>query len=34
LSATARRSLGQWLLQKAQAEGWDLGMAIAGNATI
>ena len=34
LSATARRSLGQWLLQKAQAEGWDLGMAIAGAATV
>ena len=26
--------LGQWLLKKAQAEGWDLGMAITGNATI
>jgi two-component system, NtrC family, response regulator AtoC len=34
LSATARRSLGQWLLQKAQAEGWDLGMAITGTATV
>jgi len=34
LSATARRDLGQWLLKKAQAEGWDLGMAITGNATI
>jgi two-component system, NtrC family, response regulator HydG len=34
LGATARRDLGQWLLQKAQAEGWDLGMAITGNATI
>ncbi len=34
LGATARRDLGQWLLQKAQAEGWDLGMAITGNATV
>jgi len=33
LGATARRDLGQWLLQKAQAEGWDLGMAITGNTT-
>jgi hypothetical protein len=34
LGATARRDLGQWLLKKAQAEGWDLGMAVTGNATI
>jgi len=34
LGATARRDLGQWLLQKAQAEGWDLGMAITGTATV
>ena len=34
LSATSRRDLGQWLLQKAQAEGWDLGMAITGTATV
>jgi len=34
LGATARRDLGQWLLQKAQSEGWDLGIAITGNATI
>ncbi len=34
LGATARRDLGQWLLQKAQSEGWDLGLAITGNATI
>jgi len=34
LNATARRSLGQWLLQKAQAEGWDLGMAVTGTATV
>ena len=34
LSATSRRDLGQWLLQKAQAEGWDLGMAITGAATV
>jgi hypothetical protein len=34
LGATARRDLGQWLLQKAQAEGWDIGIAITGNATI
>jgi transcriptional regulator with PAS, ATPase and Fis domain len=34
LGATARHDLGHWLLHKAQAEGWDLGMAITGNATI
>jgi two-component system response regulator HydG len=34
LGATARRDLGQWLIQKAQAEGWDLGMAITGAATV
>ena len=30
LRATSRRDLGQWLLKKAQAEGWDLSMAITG----
>jgi transcriptional regulator with GAF, ATPase, and Fis domain len=34
LGATARRDLGQWLVQKAQAEGWDIGVAVTGNATI
>ena len=34
LGASARHDLGQWLLQKAQSEGWDLGMAITGNATV
>ncbi len=34
LGATARRDLGQWLLQKAQSEGWDIGIAATGNATI
>jgi DNA-binding NtrC family response regulator len=34
LTPSARRDLGQWLLQKAQAEGWDLGMAITGAATV
>ena len=33
LTPTSRRDLGQWLIQKAQAEGWDLGMAITGGAT-
>ena len=34
LTATARRDLGQWLLQKAQAEGWDIGLATVANATV
>ena len=34
LGASARRDLGQWLIQKAQAEGWDLAMAVTGTATV
>ena len=34
LSATSRRDLGQWLLQKAQAEGWDIGLAAPEAATV
>jgi len=34
LSATSRRDLGQWLLQKAQAEGWDIGLATSEAATV
>jgi two-component system response regulator HydG len=34
LSATSRRDLGQWLLQKAQAEGWDIGLATTETATV
>ena len=34
LSATARRDLGQWLLQKAQSEGWDIGLASTETATV
>jgi transcriptional regulator with GAF, ATPase, and Fis domain len=34
LSATSRRDLGQWLLKKAESEGWDLSAATTGNATI
>jgi len=34
LSATSRRDLGQWLLHKAQAEGWDIGLATTETATV
>ena len=34
LSATSRRDLGQWLIQKAQSEGWDIGLAATETATV
>lgn len=34
LSATSRRDLGQWLVQKAQSEGWDIGLAATETATV